>query len=297
MFRSARWFTPNGYSVEYEWDEAAGRRSMDEAIRLMERAEQHPCGWLFGVMSPSQVDTCTPALLEASLSAARQRRWPITIHAAQSLVEFQEMTRRHGVTPIQWLHRLDFLTPQTTVAHCPNVFVRGGMLLESFGRYRDAGVNIGIGTDTDTYPHNMLDEIRWAATLSRVADRHVHSALTAEVLHAATVGGANALGRDDIGRVASGAKADLVLVDLERPAMQPCRDPLRSLVYSGPGWGRAGCLRGRETGRRERKGVDPRLRKRLSGNYRRPGPSHGARAGAGLGKAVHGRDLAAKSPV
>jgi len=260
MFRSARWFTPNGYSVEYQWDEAAGRGSLDDAIDLMERAERHPCGRLFGVMSPSQVDTCTPELLEASLAAARQRRWPLTIHAAQSLVEFQEMTRRHGMTPIQWLHRLGFLSAETTiahcifadhhswirwhgnedleilaetgvsVAHCPNVFVRGGILLESFGRYRDAGVNIGIGTDT--YPHNMLDEIRWAAILSRVADRHVHSAPTADVLHAATVGGANALGRDDIGRIATGAKADLLLVDLAQPAMQPCRDPLRSLVYS-----------------------------------------------------------------
>jgi cytosine/adenosine deaminase-related metal-dependent hydrolase len=51
------------------------------------------------------------------------------------------------------------------------------------------------------------------------------------VIHAATLSGARALGRDDIGRLAVGAKADLVLVDVTHPAMRPVRDPLRSLVY------------------------------------------------------------------
>ncbi len=54
---------------------------------------------------------------------------------------------------------------------------------------------------------------------------------TADLFHAATVGGATALGRADLGRLAPGAKADLVLVDLASPGMAPARDPLRSFVY------------------------------------------------------------------
>jgi len=50
-------------------------------------------------------------------------------------------------------------------------------------------------------------------------------------LHAATVGGARALMRDDLGRIAPNKKADLVLVDLTVPQMRPSRDPLRSFVY------------------------------------------------------------------
>ncbi|MDP6389607.1 MAG: amidohydrolase family protein, partial [Alphaproteobacteria bacterium] len=55
-------------------------------------------------------------------------------------------------------------------------------------------------------------------------------ALVGDAFNAATLGGAGALGRDDLGRLAVGAKADLVLVDLKHPAMMPVREPLRSLI-------------------------------------------------------------------
>jgi cytosine/adenosine deaminase-related metal-dependent hydrolase len=52
----------------------------------------------------------------------------------------------------------------TTVAHCPTVFARRGITLKHFGSYKRAGVNMGLGTDT--YPHNMLDEMRLVAYLA-----------------------------------------------------------------------------------------------------------------------------------
>jgi cytosine/adenosine deaminase-related metal-dependent hydrolase len=58
------------------------------------------------------------------------------------------------------------------------------------------------------------------------------AASTREVFNAATIGGAAALKRDDIGRIAAGCKADFSLVDLNHPYMQPLREPLRSLIYS-----------------------------------------------------------------
>jgi 5-methylthioadenosine/S-adenosylhomocysteine deaminase len=173
MFRSARWYTPNGHEVRYEWDEKAGRDGLDRALRLIDRARQHPSGRLDGVLYPAQVDTCTEELLRDSAAAARARRLPLQIHAAQSVVEFHEIIRRQGETPIEWLRGIGvlgenaiighaiFLDHQswlhwptrndlstlaetgTTVAHCPTVFSRRGILLEDFGRYRAAGVNLG----------------------------------------------------------------------------------------------------------------------------------------------------------
>jgi cytosine/adenosine deaminase-related metal-dependent hydrolase len=258
MFRSARWFTRNGHSVEYEWDEAGGRAAMGGAFQAIEQAVGHPCGRLSGLVSPGQVDTCTPELLQAAHRAARERNLSFQVHASQSVVEFQEIVRRHGLTPIQWLASLGVLGPKTiighaifldhhswlhwssrkdlellagtgtTVAHCPTVFSRRGMMMEHLGAYLAAGVNVGIGTDT--YPHNMLEEIRHAITFARLAAGDVAAVKTSQVFEAATIGGARALGRADIGRLAVGAKADLVVVDTEHPMMRPARDPLRSLV-------------------------------------------------------------------
>jgi len=260
MFRSARWFTRNGHAVEYEWDEAAGKKAMTAALDLVERARQHPSGRLFGMVCPAQIDTCAADLIRDSYAEAKARNLPWQIHAAQSIVEFQEITRRHGVTPIQWLQSLGVLGPTsivghgiflddhprcawhsrsdlgllaesgTTVAHCPTVFMRRGIALRDFGRYRRAGVRLGLGTDT--YPHNMLEEMRNAAYVARLMGESPRTLATTDLFEAATVGGAKALGRNDIGRLSPGCKADLVLVDLHHPMLQPRRDPVRSLVYA-----------------------------------------------------------------
>jgi cytosine/adenosine deaminase-related metal-dependent hydrolase len=260
MFKSAKWYTKNGHVVQYEWDEAAGEKAMGEALALIERAEQHESGRLFGMVVPAQIDTCTDTLLKESFQEAGKRGVSWQIHAAQSVVEFQEITRRHGMTPIGWLDSMGLLSERsiighgiflddhpstkwstdtdmkrlaetgTTVAHCPTVFARRGITMKHFGRYKRGGVNMGLGTDT--YPHNMLDEMRLVAYLARTQANDPRSMTTTELFDAATVGGAKALGREDIGRLAAGCRADFVLVDVTHPMMRPARDPVRSLVYA-----------------------------------------------------------------
>ena len=113
----------------------------------------------------------------------------------EAVVEFHEMVHRHGKTPIEWLDSIGVLGPDlvighgiflndhpqihyphandferlrdsgASVAHCPTVFARRGMVMNSIGRYMNAGITVGIGTDT--FPHNMLDEMRLAAYLAR----------------------------------------------------------------------------------------------------------------------------------
>jgi len=77
----------------------------------------------------------------------------------------------------------------------------------------------------------MLEEIRKAGTFARIASRHINNVSSGMLLHAATVAGAKALMRDDLGRLAVGAQADIVLVDVNHPDMMPARDPLRSLIF------------------------------------------------------------------
>ncbi len=260
MFRSARWYTKNGHMVEYEWNEAAGEKAMTEALSLIGRAEQHASGRLFGMVVPAQIDTCSETLLRDSFSEAKSRGLAWQIHAAQSVSEFHEITRRHGYTPIGWLDHLGLLSERsiighgiflddhpttpwhtrtdlarlaetgTTVAHCPTVFARRGITLKDFGRYQRAGVNMGVGTDT--YPHNMLDELRLVSYLARTQAGDPRTMNSTDLFNAATIGGARALGRDDIGRLAPGCRADIVLVDMAHPMMRPTHDPVRSLIYA-----------------------------------------------------------------
>jgi cytosine/adenosine deaminase-related metal-dependent hydrolase len=259
MYRSARWYTDNGHVVNYEWDEATGKADMDAALKTVEAAIAHPSGRLSGMISPSQIDTCTPDLIADSFALAQEKGLPFQIHAAQSVVEFTEITRRHGVTPLEWLDSLGVMKPGAiighgiflndyghvfwpqandfkllqdsgvAVAHCPTVFQRRGIAMDTVGRYIRGGIPVGIGTDT--YPHNMLEEMRTALYLSRVLSKNPYDLRTSDIFDAATIGGAGILGRDDIGRLAVGAKADLFLADITDPAMMPLRDPLRSLIY------------------------------------------------------------------
>ena len=258
-YASARWYMEDDHELHYAWDEARGQAVFKAAMEVIDAALGHNCGRLSGVVSPMQIDTCTADLLRDSHAAAKERGLPFTLHVAQGVIEVREMIQRHGMTPVQWAHSLGILGPGsilghaifidthswirwhtksdlkilgdsgTAVAHCPTPFVRYGHLMENFGEYLRAGVVMGLGTDCA--PHNLVEEMRKAAILARVAGRDITTVSTADLFHAATVGGATALMRDDLGRLAPGKKADLVLLDLECPQMQPARDPLRSFVY------------------------------------------------------------------
>jgi 5-methylthioadenosine/S-adenosylhomocysteine deaminase len=100
--------------------------------------------------------------------------------------------------------------------------------MESFDRYLKAGINMGIGTDT--FPKDILSDMRYAALASRVADKSFMSGHPRDVFNAATLGGANILGREDLGKLQKGAKADISIVNLKDIAFGAIRDPVRSLV-------------------------------------------------------------------
>lgn len=260
MYRDAVWSTKDGHSVVYDWDVKAGEKAMEQAVEVCDAAEKHESGRLSGMLGPSQIDTCTAELLQATMKVAKERGIKVQLHAAQSVVEFNEITRRYGMTPIEWLDHVGILEPNlivahgiflndhpwikwpqaddfsllsdsgAQVAHCPNVFVRRGIALNAVRRYQDAGITVGLGTDT--FPHNMIDEMRTACHAARVLRGDFTACSTADIFRAATLDGAKMLGRDDIGRVAKGAKADFSLVDVDHPYMRPVREPLRSLIFS-----------------------------------------------------------------
>ena len=259
-FQEAVWKVRDGRILEHAWSAERGRRGFEQACATLDLASTHPSGRLHGMVFPAQADTVGEGLMREAKAEARHRGMVFQTHCAQSAPEFQTMVARTGSTPVRWLADLGVLDASTilghaiyldhhsalawhgredlailaehrvSVAHCPITFSRWGTAMEDFARYRDAGVRLAMGNDTG--PHNMLEEIRCAFTLGRVRSHAPATLSMSDVFRAATTGGARALGRDDIGRIAPGARADLVLVDLAHPAMRPGIDPLRSLVFT-----------------------------------------------------------------
>jgi cytosine/adenosine deaminase-related metal-dependent hydrolase len=197
------------------------------------------------------------------------KRWsdelgcPVRLHAAQGLFEYKEMRKRHNKTPVQFLYDIGFLGPrvsiphtvyvsgyseigdagsddlgllretQTTVIHCPVIISRHTRAIESFGRYARAGVNLAIGTDT--FPPDVLENIRLGSYVARIMDHSTQGNTFADLYRAATLGGARALGRDDLGRLAPGAKADMILIDIDDFHFGNLDDPIRTLMISASG--------------------------------------------------------------
>ena len=261
MVQSGHWYTPDGRNHCYEWYEEKGKANLADALALIDQAMEHSSERLHGMVGAAQADTCTEELFHLCKQAANDRSIPMQTHCSQSLMEHREMVRRHLKTPIEWLHDIGVLDENTllghainidqhpwinyherkdlerlsitgaSVVHCARAFAQWGDMMHSLGSYRASGVNMTLGTDC--YPHDMIEEMRVAGLMSKVASGNVDLLRAEDIFEIATLGAAKALNRPDLGRIDAGASADIVLVDLKHPSMRPVRDPIRSLVYSG----------------------------------------------------------------
>ncbi|MFM9136393.1 MAG: amidohydrolase family protein, partial [bacterium] len=122
-----------------------------------------------------------------------------------------------------------------SVAHCPGSNLKLASGAADFVGYRDDGIRVGLGTDgcSSSNDLDMFAVMRLAANLSRLVRDDPASVESREVLAAATLEGARALGLGDrIGTIEPGKEADLVVLDLRAPHLVPIRDPYTAIVYA-----------------------------------------------------------------
>jgi 5-methylthioadenosine/S-adenosylhomocysteine deaminase len=262
-FRDRNTFTDAQGRLYYEHDAAAGQQGLKEAVEFVRTYEGTAQGRLRGMLNAAQVETCTAPLLRAAKSAAQELDVPIHTHAGGNLIEFQRIMEEYRRTPVQFLADIGFLDDRTllghavfttahpwprypfgddlrvlaqtgaTVGHCPYKYAKMAMTLHSFQRYLEAGVNVALGTDT--YPMDMVAELRWASILAKVTDANYQVGLPRDVFNAATLGGCKFLHRPDLGRLAPGAKADILLINLDHLGAPVYADPIKALVDAGCG--------------------------------------------------------------
>ncbi len=96
MMRQGVWFTQNGHTVDYAWDEKAGEKAFESSMKTIDEALKHPSGRIGGMAGPAQIDTCREGFFREALQEAKKRGIPMQTHACQAVVEFYEMVRRHG---------------------------------------------------------------------------------------------------------------------------------------------------------------------------------------------------------
>jgi 5-methylthioadenosine/S-adenosylhomocysteine deaminase len=241
------------------WDEPAALRALDAAAEFIRQNDGANDGRFRGMVTIDEFYFSTAKIRRHARDLAEKLGVGLTLHCSEQLSEFHETVRETGYTPVGLLEAEGFLGPLTILAHClyvaghsavaypygddlallaksgasvahsPLAFSRRGSALESFQRYLDAGVNMALGTDT--YPLDMFSEMRTASAVCKMVEKNHESAGAMDVFNASNLGGARALGRDDLGRLAPGAKADIVLVDFHSLAVGPVPDPVRALVH------------------------------------------------------------------
>jgi cytosine/adenosine deaminase-related metal-dependent hydrolase len=243
-----------------------GREGFKTARAWIEKNDRVAGGRVRGILVPREVETASLDVLRMTVKAADELKVPMATHAAYSVIEFYEVVKEHMRTPIELLDQVGMLRPTlnighgnfisdnpnlnysshtdlvimgragVSVSHCPINIVRRARSLDSWQRYREAGVNMCIGSDT--YPRDMIMNMRTASYLGKLMSHTYFAASAAEVFAAATLGGAKSVGREDLGLLAAGALADIIIIDLTgRNTLRygPVRDPVKSVVECGVG--------------------------------------------------------------
>jgi 5-methylthioadenosine/S-adenosylhomocysteine deaminase len=210
-------------------------------------------------VEPHAVYTCSPDLLEKSKALADKHKTRWIIHLSETAREVADCLEHYGATPVGHLHRLGLLTGNTVadhavaltdrdmdllavsgagVVHCPESNMKLASGMAPVADLLARGVPLGLGTDGCASNNNldMLSEMDTAAKLAKVRSLDPTALPAREALALATRQGARVLGlEDEIGRLAPGLKADLVVIDLDQPHLTPIYDPYSHLVYAATG--------------------------------------------------------------
>ncbi|MBO0143227.1 amidohydrolase family protein [Agrobacterium sp. Ap1] len=241
-------------AMQAVFDEERGLAELDVAAAFAGRIHGTAGGLLSGMFAPDRVETCTETLLRRTFAHAGELGLPVRLHMAQGEMELQTVRRLHGVTAPEWLDGLGLLSSRliaphatvatnddlaryaangVTVAHCPLVSARHGSALKSFSKLKAMGIRIGMGTDTA--PPDMVLNMAVGLMANRIAEGRGDAGSAADFYDAATIAGADALKRPDLGRLAIGSKADIAVFDMADRMIAPRIDPIQTLVYGATG--------------------------------------------------------------
>lgn len=200
--------------------------------------------------------TCDKELLTKLSDLAHKYKQPMYTHNSETKVEFDECVGRYGVSPTVFLDSLGLFDFGGGGYHCVyltdediEIFKKHDMSVISnpgsntklasgiapIQKFIDSGLNVALGTDGPS-SNNCLDMFRemfLVTGLAKLRENNASAVDALTVLKMATKNGAKAMLLDDCDVLAKGKQADMIMIDLCKPNMQPLNDIARNIVFSG----------------------------------------------------------------
>ena len=196
------------------------------------------------------------SILKGIAELAKKYKQPLYTHNSETASEVQGCIERHGVTPTVLMENLGMFEYGGGGFHCVHmsdedleIFKRRSLYVVTnpcsncklasgiapLAKMNEMGINLAVGTDGPA-SNNALDmfrEMYLASVLQKVRENDAAAMPADAVLRAATSGGAMAMGLGDCVSLATGNKADMVVIDMNRPNMQPVNNIQKNLVFAG----------------------------------------------------------------
>jgi len=211
-------------------------------------------GRISTMVGPHAPYTCPPDYLKKVLAIAEKYSTGVHIHLAETRVEFDDINKQYRKTPTEYLNDCGVLDFKVLAAHCVHVTENDIKILQEknvgvahnpesnmklasgiapVAEMLAQGVTVGIGTDGAASNNNldMLEEMRSAALLQKVGTGDPTVIPSYQALEMATANGGKVLGLD-IGMLRQGYKADIILIDFEKPHLYPKHDLIAHTVYA-----------------------------------------------------------------
>lgn len=211
------------------------------------------------MMGPHAIYTTDREYLELVMEKAKEYNMGINIHLSESVKEIEDCYAQHGCSPVEYLDNMGMFDFHTVAAHCVQlsdkdieilaergVFVAtnpisNAKLGNGFARIPDMlekGVRLCIGTDSAASNNtlNMFSDMNFISLAHKGNTRTAQAVTAQQTLKMATETGAKALGLSDTGVLREGAKADIMIMNMNCPSMQPLNNPIAAMCYSASGY-------------------------------------------------------------
>ena len=233
--------------------------NFSQSVELLEKyyneinGKDHYNSFILGVHAEY---TCSKELLEKCALLTQKYKAPFWAHLQETEKETKECIERYGMTPVELFDRLglfdyggggyhlvwtnekdrDIMKKRGVyVVTNPGSNTKLASGIAPIKEYLDKGITVAIGTDGPA-SNNCLDMFRemfLVTGLAKLRNMDAGSIDAKEVLKMATVNGARAMGLNDCDYLSEGKKADIIMLDLSRPNMQPVNNIEKNIVYSG----------------------------------------------------------------